>query len=139
MIFIDSNIVIDVLSNDPTWKPWSETQLDAGVDRGGLVIDVIVVGELGRGFSTLAELIDTMGRMFLEIAPLDVSVSFEAGRRFLQYRRDRTAQDRPRVLPDFFIGAHALTLGIPLLTRDPRLYRRYFPELTLITPETDHD
>jgi len=139
MIFIDSNILIDVLSNDPAWKPWSEAQLDAAVDRGRLLIDVIVVSELSRGFASLAELIGTVDQMFLEIEPLDVRVSFEAGHRFLQYRRDRTAQDRRRVLPDFFIGAHALTLGIPLLTRDPHLYRRYFPELTLITPETDHD
>lgn len=91
MIFIDSNILIDVLSNDPAWKPWSEAQLDAAVDRGRLLIDVIVVSELSRGFASLAELIDTVDQMFLEIEPLDVGVSFEAGHRFLQYRRDRTA------------------------------------------------
>jgi predicted nucleic acid-binding protein len=39
------------------------------------------------------------------------------------------------MLPDFFIGAHAVVEeGIGLLTRDRRRYRSYFPTVELITP-----
>jgi hypothetical protein len=77
-----------------------------------------------------------MDRLSLTIQPLDVVSAFVAGKRFQAFRLVRTASENARVLPDFLIGAHALTLDVPLLTRDPRLYRRYFPDLSLITPET---
>ena len=38
------------------------------------------------------------------------------------------------VLVDFLIGAHAAVIGAPLLTRDARRYRQYFPTVELITP-----
>ena len=38
------------------------------------------------------------------------------------------------MLPDFFIGAHAVVAGMSLLTRDTRRYRSYFPTVVLITP-----
>jgi predicted nucleic acid-binding protein len=38
------------------------------------------------------------------------------------------------VLPDFFIGAQAAVRGWPLLTRDARRFRTYFPTLDVLTP-----
>lgn len=39
------------------------------------------------------------------------------------------------VLPDFFIGAHAAVLGLPLLIRDAKRYRTNFPSVVMVTPE----
>ena len=38
------------------------------------------------------------------------------------------------VLGDFFIGAHAAVSGLPLLTRDTRRFKNYFPSVLLVSP-----
>lgn len=136
MIFVDTNVIIDVLQNDPRWKPWSLDRLsDAGAE-GTLVIDAIVIAELSRDYRTLGDLHDAIAPLELMSRSLDDASAYVAGQRFLEARQRRKDGEIKRPLADFFIGAHVLTLGIPLLTRDPKLYRRYFPDLTLITPET---
>ncbi|MGH6673717.1 MAG: type II toxin-antitoxin system VapC family toxin [Xanthobacteraceae bacterium] len=56
-----------------------------------------------------------------------------AGHTFVRYRR--LGGPRLNVLADFFIGAHAQVLGRPILTRDARRYRTYFPAVELISPD----
>jgi predicted nucleic acid-binding protein len=68
----------------------------------------------------------------IEIVPIPRPALFLAGKAFQQYRSAGGA--RTGVLPDFFIGAHAAIEGWPLLTRDARRYRTYFPKITLIAP-----
>ena len=136
MIFVDTNVIIDVLQGDERWQPWSIEQLsDARADHD-LVIDAIVVAELSRDYPSLAELHRAIAPLELVVDALGDIAAFVAGHRFLHARAERGDREAKRPLADFFIGAHALTLGIPLLTRDTRIYRRYFPDLTLITPET---
>ena len=136
MIFVDTNVIVDVLQDDEQWADWSIDQLDAGRAGGGLISNAIVIAELSRDHENLVALRSTLRSFDLAIEPLDDRAAFLAGKRFVAARRDRPAGASSRPLPDFFIGAHALTLEIALLTRDPRPYQRYFPELTLITPET---
>src|SRR5947199_304979 len=66
--------------------------------------------------------------------PLPWEAAFLAGKCFLAYRRRGGARRSP--LPDFYIGAHAAVTGLPLLTRDARRYRTYFPHLHLLAPAT---
>jgi len=133
---VDTNIVLDIFGHDAVWFDWSLTKLaDAGGDEPANV-DPLVVAELSRDFGDYVSLRSALSKLGLIIIPLDDESAFVAGKRFHQFRRDRGANEGARVLPDFLIGAHAFVLGVPLLTRDPRLYRRYFPELILITPET---
>lgn len=139
MIFIDTNIFIDVLTRDPSWFAWSMGRLSAAQDEGKVAANAVVAAELARNYETCDALLARLAQISVTILPLDAQPAFIAGKAFGRYRRDRRGDEPRQVLPDFFIGAHAVTLAIPLLTRDPRLYRRYFPELTLITPETDHD
>ena len=135
MTLVDTNVVIDVFDRDAAWYDWSLDRLAAaGVD--GACVNIMVVAELSRNFEHVAALTNKLGQMSLTVEPMDERSAFLAGKRFQQFRRERTGAEDARVLPDFLIGAHALTLDVPLLTRDPRLYRRYFPELTLITPDT---
>lgn len=136
MTCVDSNVLIDVLDDDPIWFAWSAAALNDAVGVGSVWVNPIVVGELSRGFDTIGALLSQLSAWDVEVSNLDPESAFMAGKRFQAFRRLREAGEVARVLPDFLIGAHALVLDQPLLTRDPRLYRRYFPELNLITPET---
>lgn len=138
MTFIDSNVLIDIFDSDPRWRDWSNARVEERtVDRDGIV-SPIVVAELSPGYETLDEVLELLASLSIRIVPFKEDAAFLSGKVFARYRRERIAGSGSRVLPDFMIGAHASVLGLPLLTRDPRVYRRYFPELTLITPETDN-
>jgi predicted nucleic acid-binding protein len=134
--FLDTNIVIDVLRRDATWFAWSSSQLAGCIERGDVVVSAIAVAELSWGFDAFDDLVTKLDGLSLTIQTLSAAAAFEGGKRFHQYRRTRRDVDHPRVLPDFLIGAQALSQDAVLLTRDPKLYRRYFPDLSLITPET---
>jgi len=137
LTFVDSNVLIDLSSNDPRWSDWSAIQIARAGTNGQLSINAIVVAELAPGFATQALLVRSFEMLALRIEPLDEAIACLAGQRFAVYRRSQPG--RGAILADFIIGAHASILGTALLTRDARIYRRYFPELSLITPETDHD
>ena len=137
MTFVDSNVLIDLSSNDPRWSDWSATQIARAGTDGSLSINAIVAAELAPGFATYDLLIRSFEMLALRVEPLDEAIAYLAGQRFAVYRRSQPG--RGSILADFLIGAHALILETALLTRDAQIYRRYFPELSLITPETDHD
>lgn len=133
MIFIDSNVLIDVLQRDPRWFSWSSNRL---AESSALFVNPIVVAECARGFESLALLMREFQTLGIAVENLPVEAAFEAGRIFSRSRR--TSSGRRKILSDFLIGAHADFSGATLLTRDASLYRTYFPQLTLITPETDN-
>jgi hypothetical protein len=134
VIFVDSNVLIDVIERDPRWHDWSVEQLEAAALSGSVAINHIVVAEVAPQFGSLDLFVERMEAMAISIEPLSDVAAMTAGLAFRDHRRRR---ERPgTVLPDFLIGAHALTLEATLLTRDPRFYRAYFPELNLITPES---
>jgi predicted nucleic acid-binding protein len=136
VIFVDSNILIDVIAPGQHWRDWSQGQIERLGNDQPLVIDHIVLAELASGFPTLSEVTDWLAQLGIEIRLLDDAAAFAAGQAFRLYRR--TQQDRTSMLSDFLIGGHARALGATLLTRDRAVYERYFPELPLITPETDN-
>lgn len=136
MTLVDTNVILDIFERDPVWYDWSLDQLAQAGGVEAAAVNPLIVAELSRDFDEVHLLEAKLDVLGLVILPLDHVSAFTAGRRFQQFRRQRTATEGARVLPDFLIGAHALTLDMPLLTRDARLYRRYFPDLTLITPET---
>lgn len=136
MTFVDTNVIIDVLNRDPVWAGWSTARLAEVCSDGTARIGSVVVAELSRGFELIADLRAKLDGLHIVIVPLDEESAFMGGKRFQTFRQAREPGEASRILPDFLIGAHAVTLRAPLLTRDPRLYRRHFPELTLITPET---
>ena len=136
MIFVDGNILIDVWQDDPRWGSWSLEQLGRAADDGPAAVNAIVVAELSRDFASVAEIHDRLAKLDIQSMPIGDAAAFTAGQRFAAYRKRRQGIGSPRVLSDFFIGAHALELDARLLTRDVAIYAAYFPELTLITPET---
>ena len=132
MLLVDTNVLIDVLEDDPEWVNWSIEQLRAQSQVHLLTINPIIYAELSLTFSSVEALDKTIENLDLTLAELPRPALFLAGKAFAQYRKKRGKANH--VLADFFIGAHAAVLGCPLLTRDPRRYQTYFPSVTLITP-----
>lgn len=136
MIFVDSNVIIDILEQDERWFGWSFPQLSDAVDAGQAVTNLIVFAECASRFNDADQQTTTFGTLGLTLAELDEATAHRAGTAYRRYRR--AEMDRSTLLPDFLIGAHAMGLGASMLTRDRRIYERYFPELSLITPEDKH-
>jgi predicted nucleic acid-binding protein len=129
---VDTNVLLDVLTSDPQWEAWSLHVLDAASLIGQVAINDVVYAELSVRISDI-ELLDAfLDDVGLDVAPIPRAALFVAGKAFGRYRAQ--GGPRPSMLPDFFIGAHTATLGVPLLTRDARRYRSYFPTLELVTP-----
>lgn len=132
MILVDTNVLVDVLQNDPQWADWSIAQLRAQAQLHALVINPVVYAEMSLSFSTLEALDDVVRTMALELHEIPRPALFLAAKAFAQYRR--RGGSKAQVLPDFFIGAHAAIQAWPLLTRDARRFSTYFPTLDLIAP-----
>lgn len=132
MILVDTNVLLDVVEDHPQWADWSQQQLEAAALSHQLVINAVVYAELSIGFRRIEEVeaVLTETQILLEEIPREAL--FLAGKVFQRYKA--RGGTRTGVLPDFFIGAHAAVLGIPLLTRDARQYADYFPKLELIAP-----
>ena len=134
MIFVDTNILIDVIAPGQVWQAWSRAQIELLGGDTTLVIDQIVLAELASGFPTLEAATDWLAALGVEIRLPPEVAAFAAGQAFRRYRQ--AGRDRTSLLSDFLIGGHASQLGATLLTRDAAIYRTYFPDLSLITPET---
>ena len=133
MILLDSNVLIDILDDDPTWFDWSNQQLERASNQGLVVINHVVLAEVAPHQGDLALFLERLDAMLIGIEPLSNEGAYAAGNAFLTYRRGKGA--RETVLPDFLIGGHAQILGATIMTRDPRFYRSYFPAVPLITPD----
>jgi predicted nucleic acid-binding protein len=132
MLLVDTNVLVDVLENDPDWSTWSLQQLRAQSRVHRLIINPVIYAELSLAFTSFEALDQAVEGLQLALEETPRSALFLAGKAFVRYRREGGA--KTNVLADFFIGAHAAVSGYPLLTRDPRRYRTYFPGVTLIAP-----
>ncbi len=132
MILVDSNVIIDVLTKDPSWRAWSETALGDAVDRDNVAINPIIYDEIASGFATIDDLDRCLGADAFRRLALPYEAGFVASRAFVEYRRRGGVRTSPP--PDFYIGAHAAVSGMSVLTRDARRYAGYFPKVPLISP-----
>lgn len=134
MIFADTNVLLDVLTNDANWEAWSRHALESAAARDRLVINAVIYAEVSVRFSRIEDLDLALDTADISLIEIPRAALFLAGKAFARYRRENSG-GKLGVLPDFFIGAHAAVLGAPLITRDIVRYRRYFSTLTLIAPE----
>lgn len=129
---VDSNVIIDVATENPNWLEWSAAALEAAAHRGTVAVNPIVFAEVSAGYNRIEEVEDVLpAESFLRL-PLPWEAAFLAGQCFVQYRNAGGSRRSP--LPDFYIGAHAAVSGLTLLTRDGSRYRTYFPKLKLVCP-----
>jgi predicted nucleic acid-binding protein len=133
VIFVDSNVLIDVFDRDPTWAEWSTRQLDDAMGREPVMITQIVVAEVGPRFAAIEPFIAALHALSITVDPLTDEAAFAAGEAFRRHRRYR--EGPKSILADFFIGGQAMVNGAKILTRDPAIYATYFPGVQLICPE----
>jgi predicted nucleic acid-binding protein len=131
-VLVDSNVVLDVLTEDSRWFSWSAEALSMASDEAVLAINPIIYAEVSIRFARIEELEEALAPHLFERRHLPWEAAFLAGKCFLEYRRQ--GGRRHSTLPDFYIGAHAAVAGMDLLTRDATRYRTYFPTLHLISP-----
>mgnify|MGYP001028433769 CR=1 FL=1 len=131
-VLVDSNVLLDVLTEDPVWFNWSAEQLAIAAESFTLIINPIIYSEVSVGFTTIEELEECLPVDVFVRQPLPWEAGFLAGKCFVSYRRSGGTRRSP--LPDFYVGAHAAVAGLSLLTRDVSRYRTYFPTLKLIAP-----
>ena len=133
MFLVDTNVLLDIFTDDATWRSWSERTIRDALLAGTVGINPIVYAETSLAFADTDALDCHLEFLMLARLPLPYGAAFRAGRAFLRYRRAGGTRSSP--LPDFYIGAHAETEGLTLLTRDLGRYRSYFPSLKLVTPQ----
>ena len=131
---VDSNVLLDILTEDETWGAWSSDALADAAEVGPLLINPVIYSEVSIRFATVEALEDALPSQDYRREPIPWAAAFLAGKVFLGYRRNKGT--RSTTLPDFFIGAHAAVAGVDLLTRDVGRYRTYFPTVSLIAPST---
>ena len=131
-VLVDSNVILDVATEDPAWFQWSSETLTDWAEREILVINPIIYAEVSIGYERIEELDSVLPLDYFQRARIPWEAAFLAGKCFRRYRQRRGARRSP--LPDFFIGAHAAVSDLQLMTRDVGRYRTYFPRLRLITP-----
>ena len=129
---VDSNVVLDVLTEDAEWMDWSASALSRAASASHLAINPIVYAELSARFARIEDLEDALPAEYFQRLSLPWEAAFLAGQCFVKYRRRGGTRRSP--MPDFYIGAHAAIGGMTLLTRDPRRYRHYFPTLRIVSP-----
>jgi predicted nucleic acid-binding protein len=132
LILVDTNVLVDVVTDDPLWAEWSQRQLTLAAARDDLAINDIVYTELSARYATIEELDAMIREASLVSAVVPRLALFLAGKAFQRYRS--AGGIRTGVLPDFFIGAHAVISDSLLITRDAARYRTYFPGIMLIAP-----
>jgi predicted nucleic acid-binding protein len=129
---VDSNVLLDVLTEDPAWFEWSAEALERLGDRSVLVINPLIYAEVSVRFSRIEDFDDAVPVDLVRRDPLPWQAGFLAGKCFSLYRARGGGRCFP--LPDFYIGAHAAVMRMTLLTRDASRYRSYFPTLDVVAP-----
>jgi predicted nucleic acid-binding protein len=132
LFLADTNVLLDVLGDDPSWGNWSVAALGTALGQAEVSINPIIYAELSASHDSIEALDQAIDRLRLRRLNLPYAAAFLAGRAFVQYRRAGGAKTAP--LPDFYIGAHATVAGLTVLTRDPAPFRTYFPKVGLIAP-----
>jgi predicted nucleic acid-binding protein len=131
-VLVDSNVLLDVLTEDPTWLEWSSAALAESAETEVLIINPLIYAEASVRFDRIEELDAALPPSLFRRDGLPWEAGFLAGKCFRAYRRGGGTRRSP--LPDFYVGAHAAIRGHILLTRDGTRYRTYFPSLELIAP-----
>ena len=131
-LLVDSNVILDILTEDQVWFDWSSDQLSEYAEKTSLIINPIIYAEISIRFTSISELEKSVSSDYFTRQALPWEAAFLAGKVFLKYKKNGGNKTAP--LPDFFIGAHALVADLTLLTRDKERYKHYFPTLSIVSP-----
>ena len=139
---VDSNVIIDILIDDPEFAtPAINTLYQASRD-GNLIACDIVWAEASSHIVDKELFKSKMAQFGISFSPMPLEASLKAGSiwnsaRTTAPRHDKTML-RKTVIPDFLIGAHALECADALITRDRGFLRQWFSNLDIIDPSKQH-
>ena len=137
MILLDTNVLIYAFDSDSPMKSWARGIILSSLLGDGAAINAVIFAEYLVGEKSpdsAVSLLEALGIAILDLPSLAAPLCAQAYARYLENRRQQSLPPAPKIpLPDFFIGAHASVLNLPLATADAARYRTYFPELQLIT------
>lgn len=129
---VDTNVILDIIKEDPRWEAWSSSNLEACGNLGMVAVNPLIYAELSSAFDSVEALNAALAPNFIQLLDLPWDAAFLAGQAYKAYRRQGGTKTSP--IADFYIGAHAAVKGFTLLTRDTRRYKTYFPALKVIAP-----
>lgn len=132
LVLVDTNVILDVTGQDTNWADWSQEQMGRHTDE--MIINPLIYTELCYEAGDVADvdaILLALGLRYMEFPRASLLLTSQAYKRYRKLGGTKTSP-----LPDFFIGAHAAVLGVPILTRDVGRYRTYFPEVALISPDS---
>ena len=132
-VFVDSCVLLDLFTDDPSWAEWSESMLERYSQTNTLYINSIVYTDVSIGFNNIEEVETAISELGIKVLEIPREALFLTGKIFLKYRKNKGTKTSP--LPDFFIGAHVTISKFVLITRDSNRYKTYFPRVKLIHPE----
>lgn len=132
-VLVDSNVILDVVEDDPQWCEWSLDVLNQYSETHQLIINPVIYAEVSISFERIEEFEEVLSSGGLKMVPIPKEALFLAGKVFIRYRRKQGVKTIP--LPDFFIGAHAAVADVALLTRDKKRFKHYFPSVKLVSPK----
>jgi predicted nucleic acid-binding protein len=131
---VDTNVVLDVLGDDPRFASLSTLAMQRALGEGALMACDVVWSEIGAWYQSPVDAADAMDELRIRFAALDPEVAAAAGRVWRNTRRERAGRDR--IVPDFLIGTHAWMRADRFLTRDRGFYRAYFKRLKIVDPSS---
>ncbi len=130
---VDSNVLIDILTGDASHGPRSADALRHAAAMGRLVACAVVWAEVTSWYRDRAAIEGALDALGIAFDPLSADAATRGGQAWARCRAGGGPRDR--LVPDFLVGAHAVTQADRLLTRDRGFFRRYFEELRVVDPE----
>ena len=101
-VLVDSNVLLDIATNDPNWSVWSGRALAECAEYAVLIINAIIYAEVSIRYTTIETLDAALPQTLYQREPLPWEAGFLAGRCFLQYRHRGGVRSSP--LPDFILA-----------------------------------
>ena len=139
MILLDTNVLIYAFDADSPMNRWAREILRSSVLGDGAAVNPVIVTELTVGDASPGTVVSRLDAIGITLLDLPVATALRCSQAYAEYLDNRRTQPdtvpaSKAPLPDFFIGSHASALQLSLATADTDRYRRYFPEVRLLTP-----
>ena len=131
---VDSSVILDVLSNDPTFADDSEQILRKASNQGQLVICDCVLAEIYPAVGNQTRFDEFLIDWQLDFIPSSRESAALAGASFSRHLT--RGGKKGRVVADFLIAAHAQLHTDRLIARDRGYLRDYFEDLTVLDPSS---
>lgn len=130
---VDTNVLLDVFTQDPAFGQSSAQALRGSLAEGALIVCDVVWAETLSVFPNDRQFEHAMAQLQISFLPLTAAAATRAGRLWRSAREHRLPRHE-RVVADFLVAAHAEACADRLLTRDRGFYRTYFKGLKIIDP-----